>query len=148
MVVPGRVGMVVVRVRLAEVRVVHGVVGQRRAVVGHPAVAHHDRAVDQAGQRAELVGDQHDRGAALLEPAQRRGEGELVGQVDAGGGLVEEEQLRLAGQRPRDQGPLLLAAGELGDAVAGPRGQPDHRDRLVDRGAGRPARAAGAAGGG
>ena len=43
----------------------------------------------------------------------------LVSQVDPGGRLVEEEQLRLPGQRPSDQHPLLLAAGELGDAVAG-----------------------------
>ena len=36
----------------------------RRAVVRDPAVAHHHRPVDQRTERAELVGDQHDRGAA------------------------------------------------------------------------------------
>ena len=46
--------------------------GERRAVVGDAAVAHHHRAVDQRRQRAELVGDQHDRRAALLQHARAR----------------------------------------------------------------------------
>ena len=71
----------------------------------------------------------------VLEPAERVGERLLVGQVDAGGRLVEEEQVGLAGQRPGDQHALLLAAGELGDAVARPVGQADHLERVVDRGA-------------
>jgi hypothetical protein len=67
----GRVGVVVVRVRLAEVAVVHLVVGERPRRT-RPAVAHHDRAVDERRERAELVGDQHDRGAARLERRARR----------------------------------------------------------------------------
>ena len=70
-----------------------------------------------------------------LSSAERVGQRLLVGQVDAGGGLVEEQQLRLAGQRAGDQHPLLLAAGQRGDAVAGPVGQADHLERVVDRGA-------------
>ena len=49
--------------RRARVRAPRG--RQRRAVVGHPAVAHHDGAVHQRRQRAELVGDEHDRRAAV-----------------------------------------------------------------------------------
>ena len=138
----------VVAVRLAEVGAVHLVVGERGAVVGDAAVAHHDRPVDQGGQRAELVGDQHDGRAAGLEHRERVRERLLVGQVDAGGRLVEEEQVRGPGQRPGDQGALLLSAGEVGDAVARPVGEPDDRDRLVDGGAGRPSRGAAAAGAG
>ena len=126
--------VVVVRVRAAEVGVVHLVVGQRRPVVADPAVAHHDSTVDQPGQRPELVGDQHHGGAALLEPAQGPGERDLVGQVDAGGRLVEEEQLGLAGQCPRDQRALLLAARQRGAAVVGPVAQPDHLEGVVDGG--------------
>ena len=39
-----------------------------------------------------------------------------------------------AGQRPGDQGALLLAAGEGGDRVAGPVGEPDGAQRRGDRG--------------
>ena len=121
---------------------------ERRAVVRDPAVAHHHGPVDQRRQRAELVGDQHDRGAPVRAAAQRVGEGLLVGQVDAGGGLVEEEQVGLAGQRPRDQRALLLAAGERGDAVAGLVGEPDRRRARRRSRPGRPRERAAAAGGG
>ena len=85
---------------------------ERRPVVGDPAVAHHDRPVDERRQRAELVGDQHDGGAAVLEAAQRVGQRLLAGQVDPGGRLVEDEQVGLAGERAGDQHPLLLPAGQ------------------------------------
>ncbi len=76
------------------------------------------------------------------------GERLLVGQVDAGGRLVEEEQVGLPGQRPGDQHPLLLAAGELGDPVAR-RGRRARRPPARRRSPpGRRARAAAAAGGG
>ena len=125
--------MVVVGVCLAEVGVVHLVVGQRGAVVRDPAVAHDDRPVDQRRHLAELVGDQHDGAAAVLELAQRVGERLLVGQVDAGRRLVEEEQVGRADQGPGDERPLLLPAGELGDPGLGLPGQADHADRVVDR---------------
>ena len=117
---------------------------QRGTVVGDPAVAHHHRPVDQRHHRAELVGDEHDGRAALLEAAERVGERLLVGQVDAGGGLVEQEQLGLAGQRAGDEHPLLLAAGELRDAVRRPVGEADDLERRLDGPAGR-RRASGAA---
>ena len=56
-----RLAVVVVRVRLAELGVVHLVVGERGAVVGDATVTHHHGPVDEVGQRAELVGDQDDR---------------------------------------------------------------------------------------
>ena len=132
---------VVVPLRLVVMVVVAVEVGgrhvgarERRAVVRDPPVAHDDRAVDERRHRAELVGDQHDRGAPDREGLERVGEHLLVGQVDTGGRLVEEEQLRLAGQSPGDQDPLLLSTGERRDAVAGPVRQSDDLERLVDGG--------------
>ena len=137
-------GCVVVPTRYVVVVVVVGVRGdllrERRAVVGHPPVAHHDRPVDQRHHRADLVRDQHDGRAALLELAQRVGECLLVGQVDPGRGLVEHEQVRLARERPGDEHPLLLAARQLGDAVRRPVGQADDLERGRD---GRPVGRAG-----
>ena len=57
--------------------------------------------------------------------AQRAGERRLAGGVDAGGRLVEDQQLRLGGQGPGDQRALLLAAGERRHRVA----RPDRRGR-------------------
>ena len=83
------------------------------------------RASPRSGRRAARGGRARARparrGAAPGEGGQGVGERLLVGRVDAGGRLVEEEQVGLAGQRAGDQHPLLLAAGELGDAVAGAR---------------------------
>ena len=62
--------VVVMGVRVTEDRRVDSVVGQGCSVVGQPAVAHDHGSVHEGGQGAELVGDQDDRGAALLEPAQ------------------------------------------------------------------------------
>ena len=54
---------------------------------------------------------------APASDGQRLGDGLLAVQVDAGVGLVEHEQLGLAGQRARDQHPLLLATGQGRDRV-------------------------------
>ena len=91
------------------------------AVVGDPAVAHHHGPVDERRQRARARGRpaRSSRRAALSWP-QGVGERLLVGQVDAGGRLVEEEQLGLAGQGPGDQHPLLLAAGQRARRRRGP----------------------------
>jgi hypothetical protein len=67
--------------------------------MGHPAVAHPHDALDQWGQRAELVGDQHDGGSGADQRLQRRGEGVLARGVDPGGRLVEHEQLGLPRER-------------------------------------------------
>ena len=107
---------------------------RRRPVVGDPPVAHHDRAVDERRQRAELVGDQDDGRAGVLEAAERVGERLLARQVDACGRLVEHEQVGLAGQCAGDQHPLLLAAGERGDAVVATVGEADDVERVVDGG--------------
>ena len=54
-------------------------------------------------------------------------------QVDPGGGLVEHQQVGLAGQRAGDEDALLLPAAQLGHAEARAVGQPDDVDRVGDR---------------
>ena len=55
------------------------------------------------------------------------------GGVEAGGRLVEEDQLGVADQRERDVQPAALAAGERGRPLAGAVGQAHERERLVHR---------------
>src|SRR5918992_3412243 len=104
----------------------------RRGPVEEHAPADEDEALDEALDRPELVGDVEDRHRELaVEPVEQRGQRLLRLRVDAGGGLVEHEERRLACQRLGDERPLLLAARET---VDGPRRgvrQPDALDRLV-----------------
>ena len=50
--------------------------------------------------------------SSLVQLAEQPGERLLRVDVDAGGRLVEDEQLRLRGERLRDEGALLLPARE------------------------------------
>ena len=102
--------------------------------MGDATLVHDDGPADHRSQRAQLVGDEQHRSAVGDEVAQRAGERLLAGRVHPGGGLVEDQQLRLAGQGAGDQGALLLAAGERGHRVAGPVGEPDRAQRGVDGG--------------
>src|SRR2546430_3849144 len=78
------------------------------------ARAQQQRAVAELGGRVEIVRDEQDRHAALaVQPPQQRRRLGLVAQVEMRGGLVEHEQPRLLGQRPREQRPLALAPREL-----------------------------------
>src|SRR5829696_1549084 len=87
------------------------------------AVGHEEHAVGGGAGEAHLVGHHdHGHGLALLRP------GELDHHVEdlldhlgvqRRGGLVEEHQLGLHGQRPGDGDPLLLASRELGGVLAG-----------------------------
>ena len=80
------------------------------------------------------MGDQHDRRAAGDEGGERVGERLLALHVDPGGRLVEDEEVRQAGEGAGDQHPLLLPAGQRRDAVAGLLAQADRVDRVLDRG--------------
>lgn len=78
------------------------------------ARVHHDDPVGQLDDQPEVVGDEQDAAARLVaEPGQQRDDLRLDGHVERGGGLVRDEQLRLAGQRHRDHGPLPHPAREL-----------------------------------
>ncbi len=78
------------------------------------AGVHHADPVAQRADDAEVVGDQQHGGVALL--AQRADQVEHLGfhrGVEAGGRLVEHQELRVAGQRHGDDHALLHSAGEL-----------------------------------
>ena len=79
-----------------------------------------------------VVGDQHDRrvdrGEALLEPFQRR-------DVEVVGRLVQEQQVRVAGQRARKRAAGQLSARERAqlavEVVVVEAEMPDHRHRAL-----------------
>ena len=107
-------------------------VAQDRHLIGHG-----QRLVlvvgDQDGGRARLA--QHTQDVGADRGAHRR--------VERGEGLVQEDDLRLDGERTGEGDPLLLPARELmGIAAAVPR-QPHQLEQLVDPAAGDPDRVAG-----
>ena len=86
----------------------------RRALLDDLAGVHHADAIADAAHHTEVVGDQQDGSTGLF--AQRRHEVEHLGlhrRVEARGGLVENQQLRIAGQRHRDHDALLHTARQL-----------------------------------
>ena len=124
-------------------------VGVMRLVVGRPPVGLLDRRaavhdhdlVGQVGDDAQVVGDQHERGAELaLEPDQELEDLGLDGRVQGRGRLVGDDQRRVQGQRHRDHHALAHPAGELVrvvvQALGGP-GNADHAEQLDGPAAGR-----------
>jgi hypothetical protein len=83
---------------------------RRRAVEDDPA-ADEDDALDETFDGAELVRDIEDGHAQLaVELAEEGAEGLLCVHVHSGGGLVEYEELGLAGEGLGDVGALLQAS--------------------------------------
>ena len=86
-----------------------------------------------AKQRVHVVGgEQH--GDALLggDPRQQRDDLLLASDVEVGERLVEEQQLRSADEGVGDEHPLLLAAGEVADALVGEARRVDRVKHLLD----------------
>ena len=86
------------------------------ALCDHPAVADEDGVGGGGRDFLEVVGDE-DAGEARVRDAQFVECGEELfsrSQIQAGGGLVEQEELRLGNERPRDQGPSAFALGQVG----------------------------------
>ena len=80
----------------------------------HAALLHHHHAVAIGGGQAEIMRDQDRRHAALLgELDDQVHDGLLRGDVEAGGRLVRDQELRIAGERQRDHDALAHAAGQL-----------------------------------
>ena len=70
-----------------------------------------DDAVEERKDRVDVVRDQqHGHALPAADPADELGDRLLVVQVEALQRLVEDEHLRTADQRLRDEDPLLLAA--------------------------------------
>ena len=97
------------------------------------AAVHHRDPVGDLHRLLLIVGDEHGGDVLLVVQAPQPG-----AQLGADGGveraerLVEQQHLRLDGERPGERHPLALAAGELVRALLGPLGQADQRQQLVD----------------
>ena len=97
-----------------------------------PAVADDEDAVG-VGRRLRVVGDEHDRLAALDARAPQRVEDLGAGRVvEVAGRLVGEQERRSGDERPGDGDALLLAGRELVGLVALLAGQVDERDDVAD----------------
>ena len=79
-----------------------------------PARVHHRDPIAELGHHAEVVGDEHEREAALapqlVEERQHLG---LHRDVERGGRLVGDDQIGIVHQGQRDADPLAHAAGQL-----------------------------------
>ena len=108
---------------------------QRRIVArtfgADPARVHHHQPVGQQRQRQVVQNAEHGRASPhlALHQAQQR---HLVGRVEVGGGLVEQEQRRVDRERPRQQHALALAARKLVQPALLPRRAFGVGQRLVD----------------
>ena len=75
---------------------------------------HHGDVVADVGDDAEVVADDDHREPGVADQSTQQAEDlGLHGDVERGGRLVGDQQLRLPGQRQRDGDPLGHAAGEL-----------------------------------
>ena len=98
---------------------VYGCAGARNARCGRseldqPPGVHHPDRVRDVGHDGEIVADVH--GADVVDPAHATDRVEHVAlgrHVEAGGRLVEDDQLRPARERHREHHPLLLPARQL-----------------------------------
>ena len=78
------------------------------------AVLHHADPVGDLAHDVEVVGDeQHGHAEAALQILQKLEDLRLHGDVERGGRLVGDQQVRLVGERHRDHHALALAAGQL-----------------------------------
>ena len=100
----------------------HHQLGQfRRRGVGrlegrhHLAAAHDRDAIGDRHDLAQLVGDENDGLALLLERAKQLEQRIGLGRREHGGGLVEDEDVRAAIERFQDLDALLQADGEIAD---------------------------------
>ena len=98
-----------------------------RDALDHPAGIHHDHPLRHLRHDAHVVGDQDDRGAdPLLQLVHEVQDLRLDGDVERRGGLVGDQQARVAGHGHRDHHPLAQPARELeGILFRAPRGLGD-----------------------
>ena len=94
---------------------------------GRAAVEHHRPGVDdedpvEVQREVKVVGGEDD---LLAEPGQGPPQQFPVAQVQQGGGLVQDQHLRVHGEDGGEGQELPLPAGELVDALVGQRQQPE-----------------------
>ena len=97
------------------------------------AVVHHRNPIRHR-RRFGLVMRDQDRGhgAELLQPLDFRPQVDLLVTIQMRQRLVEEDELRIAHQRPADRCPLLSAARQHFDVPVGERVQRKQIEHLVD----------------
>ena len=76
------------------------------------AVLQDDRLIDEMAKCAELVGDHPDAGAFAKKCLEEVGEHFLAVLVNAGEGLVHDQEVATTGESAGNHDPLLLASGE------------------------------------
>jgi hypothetical protein len=100
------------RARVGMLRPVENVVDRAGFLL--LAAVHHQHAVAQPGDHAEIVRDQDDRGAEIAAHlAHQLQDLRLHGHVERGGRLVGDQEVRAAQHGRGDHHPLAHAAGEL-----------------------------------
>ena len=100
------------------------------------AVLHHADPVGDLADDAEVVGDeQHGHAEPGLQLLEKLEDLRLDGDIERGGRLVGDQQVRLVGERHRDHHALALAAGQLMRIALQPRfgiGDADLRQQFED----------------
>src|SRR5262249_50348463 len=81
----------------------------------HKTHVEQDPVVEILRHRAQVVMDDEHRLALVTQLLQQEEDRALGGGVHAGHRLIHKVDVRLLRQRPRQEGPLLLPAGELAD---------------------------------
>src|SRR5512138_258657 len=93
-----------------------------------PLCIQEHRIVADGEDARQLVSDDHDRAAETLpELEDQVVEAPGADRVEPGGRLVQEEDIRVEGHRPRQSCPFLHPAAELGGIEVLEAGQPDER---------------------
>src|SRR5688572_4710321 len=111
---------------------------QVNAMASVPALLVHDAAVEQLDRalrvprEARVVRHHADRAALLVQVAEQVHHRLAVRRVEVPGGLVREQDQRIAGERARDRDTLLLAARELARQVLRAVRHADALERFAD----------------
>src|SRR5437660_5729796 len=92
---------------------------ERRCAVlrDHPSKVEHRDPVRDGEHVVEIVGDHHDRQAAVTEAIHELQDLIRLDDAEGGGGLVHDDELRVPHHRLGDGDRLPLAAGERGDRL-------------------------------
>src|SRR5688572_20685063 len=104
-----------------------------RAVRDDAAVVDDRHAVAEELRLLHVVRRQQNRSAARPELIEQRPQLTSRLRVEAGGRLVQEQQIRFAGERARKRETLLLAARELADTARSLASELDDSQQLLDR---------------
>src|SRR5215472_16150065 len=103
----------------------------RGRMLEQPALMQKQHLVGEPLGLAEIVGGHDDLGACHVEGRDHRLDRASRGGIEAGGGFVEEQHLRMQGPGARERQPLPLAAGEGAGGTVSKLGEPDLGERLI-----------------